>query len=61
MPKPKKEEAMETVKCTLKLPRAVWREGRIRAMDEGRDFQDIVSEALELYLKAPAKRGREGR
>lgn len=59
MTKPRKGEAMatETVKCTLKMPKAVWREGRIRALDEERDFQDIVADALKLYLeKVPLKR-----
>lgn len=45
------------VKCTMKLPADVWRAGRIRAIDERRDFQDVVAEALELYLKRPQKGG----
>jgi hypothetical protein len=43
----------EMVKCTVKLPASVWREARIRALDERRDFQDVVAEAIELYLKRP--------
>jgi len=59
MTKSKREEAMatETVKCTLKMPKALWIEGRHRAIDEERDFQDIVADALKLYLeKVPLKK-----
>ena len=43
------------VKCTLKLPAPIWREARIRALDERKDFQDVVADALEAYLKRPQK------
>jgi hypothetical protein len=48
---PKKAEVEEYVKTSLKIPKALWREARIRAMDEGTEFQIIVSKALEAYLK----------
>ena len=38
--KPKEEASMAMEKCTLRLPRAVWREARIRALDEDKDFSD---------------------
>ena len=50
----------ETVKTTIRLPRALWKDARVRALDEGRDFQEIVARALETYLKTGPKR-REGR
>ena len=52
-----KEPAAETVKCTVKLNADLWRVARHRALDERRDFQDLVAEALELYLKRPQKGG----
>jgi hypothetical protein len=48
----------EVVKCTVKLPAELWRAARHRALDERRDFQNLVAEALELYLKRPLKGGR---
>ncbi len=45
---PKKEE---WVKTSLKLPRHLWREAHIRALDEGTQLQVIVARALEAYLK----------
>jgi hypothetical protein len=54
----KTKEPVEMVKCTLKLPAPIWREARIRALDERRDFQDVVADALELYLKRPQKGGK---
>jgi uncharacterized protein (DUF4415 family) len=46
-----KEKAMK--KTTLRIDEEVWRAARIRALDEGTDFQDIVDKALRLYLKTP--------
>jgi hypothetical protein len=55
--KRKETTAAETIKCTLKMPKALWMEGRHRAIDEERDFQDVVSDALKLYLeKVPLKK-----
>ena len=45
------------VKTSIKLPRALWRAAHIRAMDDGVDLQDVIAEALAVYLK-PARRGR---
>jgi hypothetical protein len=47
----KTEHEVEMVKCTLKIPRHIWRESKIRALDEDRDWQDIVSDALKVYLR----------
>jgi hypothetical protein len=41
----------ETVKTSVKLPKELWREASIRAIDENRDLQDVIASALELYLK----------
>jgi hypothetical protein len=46
---PKKDDAW--VKTSLKLPKVLWREAHIRAMDEGTDLQGVVAKALEAYLK----------
>jgi hypothetical protein len=45
----------EKVKITAKLPVSLWRAARVRALDERRDFQDVVIDTLELYLKHPQK------
>jgi hypothetical protein len=45
-------------KCTVGLDEDLWQQGRIRALEEGRDFQDLVADALSDYLKR--KRGKEG-
>jgi hypothetical protein len=56
-----KTEEPEYQKISCKIPRALWRQGKIHAMDENLDFQDIVVRALEAYLQTPAKRGKEAR
>jgi hypothetical protein len=49
---------VETHKTSVTLPKALWREATVRALDEGRDLQDVVAAALELYLKG--KRQAQG-
>jgi hypothetical protein len=39
------------VKTSVGLPESLWKEVRKRAIDEDRDFQDIVRDALVLYLR----------
>jgi hypothetical protein len=34
----------------------LWREASVRALDEGRDLQDVVAAALAAYL-APKRKG----
>jgi len=47
--KAKKTERM--VKTSLRLPADLWTRTRIRALELGRDAQDLVAEALAAYLK----------
>lgn len=47
------KEKTSVVKTTVRLDRTLWREARMRAFDEDRDFQDLVSAALTAYLKGP--------
>lgn len=47
------------VKTTIRLPEALWRKARIRALDEGRTFQELVQRSLELYLKTPVERRKK--
>lgn len=41
-----------TVKTTVELPEGLWREAKIRAMDERRDLRAVIIEALEMLLKS---------
>ena len=54
----KTKEPVERVKCTVKLSSDLWRAARVRALDERRDFQDVVADALTLYLKQPQRGGK---
>jgi hypothetical protein len=51
MPKDKPD----LVKTSLRIPRALWRKAHMRALDEGKDLQDIVSEALDAYLRRSSR------
>lgn len=57
MPKPDKIKAKDLVKTTIELPEPLWREAKIRALDERSDFRAIVMAALEAYLKRKPKGG----
>lgn len=50
-----KKESTEMVKTSVRLPRSVWRDANVRALDERRDFQEVVALAIALYLKQPLK------
>jgi hypothetical protein len=39
------------VKTTLLLPEALWRRGKVRAMEERRDLRDLLIEGLEMVLR----------
>jgi hypothetical protein len=42
-------------KTTIRLPDPLWKQTRIRALEEGRDAQDLVADALTAYLSARKK------
>ena len=47
------------MKTTIDLPEALWREAKIRALDEGSDLRAVVIAALEGFLKTkPKERAR---
>jgi hypothetical protein len=55
-----KSKEDELVKCSFNLPRPVWREAKIRAMDEGRQFQEIIAAAVREYCSKPLKAAAGG-
>jgi hypothetical protein len=57
MPKPRRPSG-DVVRTTIDFPPAVWRAGKIRAMDERTDFRSVVVKALRAYLATPLKGGR---
>lgn len=48
------------VKTTLRVPESIWKAARVRALDEHRSFQDVLADALAMYLKTPIKRREKG-
>lgn len=43
------------MKTSIEIPEDVWRTAKIRAMDEKKNFQDIVADALKEFLRKPKK------
>jgi hypothetical protein len=42
---------MAVKKTSLQLPEAIWKSVKIRAVEEGRNVQELVAEALKDYLR----------
>jgi predicted HicB family RNase H-like nuclease len=51
MAKKEPRENKPMIKTTLRLSQDLWRQARVRALDERVSFQDIVERALTKYLK----------
>lgn len=50
-------DAPEMVKATIRLPNSLWKKTRIQAIEEGRDAQDIIRDALNLYFNQRDPKG----
>jgi hypothetical protein len=55
VPKAPRPEKPDVVKTTVELPAELWREAKIRAMDERVDLRTVFIRALEKYLDLGAK------
>jgi predicted DNA binding CopG/RHH family protein len=51
-----KREPEAMTKVTIRLPQNLVERGKIRAIKERRNFQDVIAEALEAFLKTPLDR-----
>lgn len=54
MKKPSRDD--RTVKTTVEPPEPLWRDAKIRAIDQGSDLPAVVIAALELYLNSKPRR-----
>jgi plasmid stability protein len=45
-------------KTSINVADALWRRVKIRAIEEGREVQAVVADALTAYLATPRKDGR---
>ncbi len=53
-------KASEVVKTTVRLPVALWRAVKVRAVDERRDLQDVIIAALTAYVGQSLPRPKKG-
>lgn len=63
VPKPPETSRRDAVKTTVELPAEVWREAKIRALDDRVDLRTVLIRALEKYLNLesrPAAKRRRG-
>jgi hypothetical protein len=59
MPKASDWGKEKVVKTSLEIPEDLWRAAKIRAMDERRNLQDLVAEALREFMAKPRKREKK--
>ena len=52
---------VDIAKTTLALPRKLIEAGKILAIKERRTLQEVVADALEMYLRDVKKGGRDAR
>lgn len=45
------------MKTSVEIPEDIWRAAKIRALDDRKNFQEIVAEALREFLKRAKKGG----
>ena len=50
-----KSNKTEMTKTTLRIPKHLLDGCKHRAIDEGKNLQDVVTDALEAYLKTKVK------
>lgn len=55
-----KSNKTEMTKTTLRIPRHLLDACKHRAIDEGRNLQDVVTDALEGYLRTKIKSVKSG-
>ena len=49
--------ATDRVKTTIAIPRVLHRTARVWCLQEDRDFQDVVAEALAQFLRTKGVKG----
>ena len=52
-----KGKEVDMQKTTLRLPKELWKAAKIHAIEVGRDYQDIIAEALGEFLKRKKRKG----
>lgn len=56
----KKESLPPMSKTTLRIPKDLHKQLKIRSVEEERDMQELATEALQQYLAKPKRTARSG-
>jgi hypothetical protein len=54
-----KQRAEKVIKTTVELPESLWRNVKLRALDDHSDLRGIIIKALHAYLKKRGAREEE--
>lgn len=52
-------KGVTTVKTSIEIPEEIWKAAKFRAVEEKKNFQDVVADALRAHLKLPKKGKKE--
>jgi hypothetical protein len=44
-------KTQDTVKTSVRIPEVLWREAKVRCLEERRELQELVSTAVAEYLR----------
>ena len=56
-----KSKKIEMTKTTLRIPKQLLDACKHRAIDEGRNLQEIVADAMEAHMKTKIKSDKRGK
>ena len=54
-----KDKKPDRVRTTVTFDRDLWKRVKIRAVEDDCDFNSVVTQAVEIYIKAKRKKGGE--
>jgi hypothetical protein len=53
-------KGVTTVKTSIEIPEDLWRAAKIRAIDERKNLQDVIADALTTHLRLHRKEPKKG-
>ncbi len=52
-------EGVSTVRTSIQIPENLWKAAKFRAVEEKKNLQDVIADALRVYLRVAKKGGKK--
>ncbi len=52
-------KGVKTMRTSIEIPEEVWTAAKIRAAQEKTNLQDVIADALRVYLRLPKRGGKK--